>query len=425
MEKRIVNLTPTPSPELSPPVVKQSSPEAVARPSTSGRPKRRRTKASQGDAVLVGYMANQNNPEVAAKAGEEALNSASEVSDSDADDSYPSTVSEAEGVLDARRKDDLGEIAPPAHLHRSGYQRPTEDRADRSKEDGAKPALPSLLTRDLGHPITPVGMFDAVQTRSGSDGSDDRRSLYGNGIHQASTRVQNIPPTSTRLASPIANRPSQVLRRQSSGNSTLRKFAMPASEASHTETLPAMQNTPSARSAHSPQEQPTLPPLQGLLSDLDHARRPNGLSPAPGTMHSQSGPFTSPPSRMNNQFLPPYPPVQLRPLAHGDSPPRGSYRPTPNVVAISPTAHLGGSSYYSSNRRTHPNEDMAMAPAESYRDPGRYGSEASPSGDRLSMESTRAVLQPPQGVLPAPTGSFRCEYSDCKAQPFQTQYLLK
>lgn len=442
MQKIKVNLTPTPSPKFLPQTIKPRSPEPVGGWPTHRRRKRRsRTKPSQGDAVLVGYMGNHNNSEVASRAGEEPLNSASDVSQDEASDEFPSTVSENGGVSEGMRNDGRGETVPHVRPVFRGSEEPSEYRARVRKEDSMKPALRSLLTRDLLPPSREVAVPDATKTKSGKHDSDDGLPPNVNGMYQASTGAPNHPIPSTRLASQSSSRPSQALRRHSSGNSALRKFAIPPSEASRMETLPAMQNPPPSRSATTPKEQQTLPPLHAHLGDLveGNARRPNGLSPGrspyhpanerirsplPAPMNCRSGPFTSPQTRMTGPFPPQYPSVQFRPPPHGDPPPPGPYRRNPNAVTMSPPAGLGASPYYP-NGRTMPSEEMSIAPTENYPGARPYGTDISPSGDRISIESTRPMHQPPPGTQPAMAGSFKCEHSDCKAPPFQTQYLLK
>lgn len=435
MQKRVVNYKPTPSPEFLPQGGKQSSPEPMAARSPTGRRRKRgrRTKASQGDAVLVGYMANQNNPEVAARAGEEALNSASEASQSEPDDPFPSTVRENGDFAELVRAGGLVKKVQHAQPGFKGSEEPNEPRASILRGDFTRPPLPSLSTQDLLPPPRDVALFDPAKSKSGNDGSGDQLYPKLNGMHQVSMGARTTGIMSTRLTSQPSGRPSQVLRRHSSGTSTLRKFAMPASETSRTETLPAMQNTPSSLSAASPKEQQTLPPLHDYLGDLgypinDHARRPNGLSPGQSPYHSvnESGrsPSLGPLSSRSGQFSPRYSPIQFRSLPHSDPPPRGPYRRNPNAVTLTPPASVGASPYYP-NGRVLPSEEIPIASAESYQDTRSYGTDISPTGDRISLESTRPMLPPPPGTLPAMTGSFRCEHGNCKAPPFQTQYLLK
>lgn len=430
MQPRVVNYKPTPSPEFVPQGGKHMSPEPGASSSRKrGSKRRRRTKASQGDAVLIGYMGDHNRPEVAAQAGEEALNSASEASQSEPEDECSSRISENGDFAGGMKQDD------PMNQNQR-----TPSVFGSSDETGhhVQSPLPSLSTQDLLPRPRDVARFDATKSRPGNDGSGEYLYPKSNGLYQTSAGASVTEFTSTMPTSQPSSRPSQELRRRSSGTSTLRKFAMPASEASRTETLPAIQNaqnSPSSLSATSPKEQQTLPPLHALVGDLvdgypinDHTRRPNGLSPGQSPYNSvnESGrsPSLGPLSSRSGQFSPRYSSMQFRSLAHGDPPPRGPYRRNQNAAILTPPGNIGASPYYP-NGRTLPGEEMPMASAESYQDPRSYGTEISPTADRVSLESTRPVLPPPPGTLPAMTGTFKCEHHDCKAPPFQTQYLLK
>lgn len=378
--------------------------------------------------MLIGYMGDHNRPEVAARAGEEALNSATEASQSEAEDEFSSRMSE--------NGDFAGGIQTEDPWKRNQRGPSFFGRTEETGRDTKYP-LPSLSTQDLLPPPRDVAPFDTVKSEPRNDGSSEHLYPKLNGMYPTSAGAPTTEFTSTRPTSQPASRPSQVLRRRSSGTSTLRKYAMPASEASRTETLPAIQNaqnSPSSLSATSPKEQHTLPPLHAVVADLvdgypmknEHTRRPNGLSPGQSPYNSvnESGrsPSLGPTSAKSGQFSPRY--LQFRSLAHGDPPARGPYRRNQNAAILTPPGNIGASPYYP-NGRTLPSEEMPMAPADSYQDTRSYGTDISPTGDRISLESTRPVLPPPPGTLPAMTGTFKCEHHDCKAPPFQTQYLLK
>ena len=64
LERLTVNLNPTPSPDYCPS-------ESSESPEPSGR--RAQPQASQGDAVLINFMSGFDHPELASRAGEEAL----------------------------------------------------------------------------------------------------------------------------------------------------------------------------------------------------------------------------------------------------------------------------------------------------------------------------------------------------------------
>ncbi len=412
---RIVALKP-PSPEFLTRVIKPSSPEPEAMSATHPRPKRRRkTKASQADAVVIGYMANFNTPEVAARAGEEPLNSASEASESEMGDPWPSAGG-GYGMAGMAGHDGLVETAqhalPPLYP-----EEPREDRAGGARGDGPRPAGASLSTRDFPPSSTDGAIGGAAKTGSGWD--DDEERLPPNRqvlFHQGPLRAHNTHGPSTRPTHPFSTRPSQGLRRHSSGNSTL-----------STLRLPAMHHSPESLSAHSPKEQQTLPPF-AHIADLVNGRSPGrppyppanegAPSPAPGPLNPRSGQSSSPPSRINGQFsshlsVPPWPST------------REPYRQPHDAPPLSTPAGCDPSQSYRRMGRTVQSDECPTVPTEAYRSTQSYRKDLLPSRDHINPDAAAPMFQQPAAALPPMTGTFRCEHSDCKAQPFQTQYLLK
>jgi hypothetical protein len=443
MQPRYVNLEPSPSPEYLPRLIKQPSPEPVYTSSTNRRPKRRpRTKASQGDTVLIGYMGNLNNPEVATRAGEEPLNSASEASQSEADDRPRSVMPENGAASGETRNSSLVQTAQHALPLLNGLEEPSEDQPGVSYSDSTRPALPSLSTKGVLSPSRDMAMGGGAEVKSGSV---DRLSPNPNGCDPAPIAAGSNQPVASRLTPPTWSRPGQARRRHSSETSPVWRYAIPASEASPLETLPAMQNSPPSMSANSPKGQQTLPPLYAHLGNLvvghpvtDNARRTKRLSPGRspyqsvsgsvrspslGPMQPRSGQFPSPQARTNGHFSSPYSPARLWSPPCSDPSPREPYPPNPD--ALPPSRRSLEPNRYYPNGRVDQGKERTTASAESYPVAVSYGTEISPTGDHVNLETTRPMPQPPPGTLPAVTGSFRCEHSDCKANPFQTQYLLK
>ncbi len=389
--------------------------------STHPRPKRRRkTKASQADAVVVGYMANFNTPEVATKAGEEPLNSASEASESEMGDPLPSTGG-GYGMAGMMGNDGLVETAQHA-LPLLYTEEASDDRAGGTRGDGPRPAGASRAHRDVPPSSTDVPLAGAGKTGSGWDDCDERLAPNRKAFHPGPLRMPNAHGTSTRPPHPFSSRPSQVLRRRSSGNSTLSALR-----------LPAMQNSPESLSAHSPKEQ-TLPPF-AHIADLvdDHPIHHNGRSPgrppyppandvahspAPGPLNSRSGQSSSPPGRMNGQFsshlsVPPWPST------------RPPYRQQPDAPPLSAPASGDSSQYYRRRGRTIQSDECPTVATAGYRSTHAYRKDILPGRDHINPDAAAPMFQQPSAALPPMTGTFRCEHSDCKAQPFQTQYLLK
>lgn len=421
MTKRIVTLEPSPPPTFLPGVIKRRSPDPEAMPSPRTGPKRRRrTKASQADEVVIRHMANHNAPEIAARAGIETLNSASE---SDMDDARPSTRGEY-GVAGMIGRAGLVETAHPALPLLDGSEEPSDDRAGGTRGECPRPAGSGRSDREFR---TNVDMLGAAKTDAGWDDEGERLSPNRKAFHPGPLRAPHAPRMSIQPAHPFASGRSPVLRRHSSGNSTLR--------------LPAMQIAPESLSAQSPHEQRNLPPLLAHFADLvddpainHHGRHPNGLSPgrppyapanesahspAPGPHHSRSGPSPPSPSRMNGQLAahlsapPPW------------APPHEPYRQQQDAAPMSTPTIFDPSQYYRRRGRTIQSDECPTVATEAYPNTKSYRKGIFPGRDHSNPDASGAVFQQPSATLAPMTGTFRCEHNDCKAQPFQTQYLLK
>ena len=80
VEPTLVNAQPSPSPDYLPPPESSPTPSRMSRSKRRERGRRPKAQASQGDAVLIGYMGGLNNPDLASKPGEEPLDQESEES---------------------------------------------------------------------------------------------------------------------------------------------------------------------------------------------------------------------------------------------------------------------------------------------------------------------------------------------------------
>ena len=95
VERTPVNAQPSPSPEYLPP------PDRFPTPERRERRRRPKSQASQGDAVLIGFMGGLNHSDLASKAGEEPLPQESEES-TDEDDEEPTNRESGETMKLAR-----------------------------------------------------------------------------------------------------------------------------------------------------------------------------------------------------------------------------------------------------------------------------------------------------------------------------------
>ncbi|MCJ1463761.1 hypothetical protein MMC07_002370 [Pseudocyphellaria aurata] len=435
-----VNIRPTPSPEYIPLKAKSTTPDRMSATNHKGPKRRQKTQASQGDAVLIGFLGGQNNPDIATRAGEEPLNSASQ---SEAGDQSEGMEDVEGGSAVAEKSSSLVQTAQDALPLIGGTDARADDRSSSPKCDDSRPSLSKIHTQDLNpskiNPAPdPAGLKLGKEASGGQVTSNPRGSDVTN-------KARHIRGFSPRGSPPPSIRPNHVTTRRRSPPSTtspLRRFAIPISEGSPMETLPAMHSSPSSSSGKSPKSQQTLPPLHAHFGPLVEGRapndsdiRPNGINPPRHTFPLMNGAVHSPPINSipprSSQFstaqarrFPSYPPPQSSPAStYSDASSREPYRQSQDPTSISQPGRFGQSSYHSEGR-TPQSDDLTPLSAESYPSAANFSADASPNGDRINTEGR---VLPPLGVgsVPLMTGLFKCENAGCTAAPFQTQYLLK
>ncbi|KAL8923702.1 MAG: hypothetical protein Q9208_004454 [Pyrenodesmia sp. 3 TL-2023] len=394
-------------------------------PRHKGRKRRPKTQASQGDAVLIGFLGGLNLPDIATRAGEEPLNSASH---SEADD-FDEDMEPEEGESTVK-KDQLVQAAQDA-LSVDG----NGEKGATTTSESTRRVRPKIMTS-----LSSASRDSDRGVRSRPPGKRERRS------NASTVKTENLDPA---LGGSIddshqqgLSSPSAEERRGSSGqhgssdlatSPRLRQFM--ASKGS--ETLPAIQNVTPTTSAKSPNGQQSLPSISAQLGELVDGPSPNdnlssrstfpmpngiqsppmsGISPRPNH-------YPSPQTRLNS-FPTPYPATQPSPAStFSEMSPREPYRPSHDPTSMSPPGKPGPP-YYTSGRPTHIDE-LTPQSAESYSGFKGFTGGFSANGDHPDIEPGRPILPPLPGSGPMATGSFKCEYSGCTAPPFQTQYLLK
>lgn len=140
LERQIVKLRPSPSPDYLPPLERSPTPpERQSRSSNSTRRRRPKAQASQGDAVLIGFMGGLNHPDLATRAGEEPL--------PQSDDSELEEQMDKDGAVTTREDDTAlihlaGNALPLVEDHgRQTVQEPVSP-----KSDSTQRTRPRLLT---------------------------------------------------------------------------------------------------------------------------------------------------------------------------------------------------------------------------------------------------------------------------------------
>ena len=228
---------------------------------------------------------------------------------------------------------------------------------------------------------------------------------------------------------------------------SLRQYAIPVSEGSPMETLPAMQSSSPPHASKSPHAQQSLPSLHAQLGTLVDARsgsenghRTNGVAHPPWTSFSTPGSVQSPPmnsmpcrpsqftnlhGHKNGPFQPPYPPTQMSPIStFSESSPREPFRRSQDPTSMSPPGKPDHPQYYHNGPATQSDAQTPLS-AESHQSAGSFSTDTSANGDCINVNSGRVIL-PPLGMNgPLMSGMFRCDHAGCTAPPFQTQYLLK
>ena len=382
-----------------------------------GKKRHPKAQASQGDAVLIGFMGGLNHPDLATKAGEVPL---PQSDDSDVDD--PMDVDGREQKDENKSVYDentdlvlLAENALPLVDRNSGY--------DVSKNEHSRPARPKILTQ----PSLPE-LKDAVHIKTE--------------YRQSSPLTEVSSPKRTKYRSNASHSPSRSSYKKGDPDSAaispmLRRFTIPNSERSPTETLPAMQQSPPSSSSKSPSGQHSLPSLRAIqLEPLLDSRSPNENAPhgisrpsfplSNGTVKSppmssiapRPAQYPSPQTRINGHFHQPYPHGQLSP-AYSDASPRDSANMSPPGKPIH--------AQYVSGGRTPQSEELTPQSAESHLSTSSFSSAPSPHPHHLDMDRSRPILPPLSGMTGGPLmiGAFKCEHLGCIAPAFQTQYLLK
>ncbi|OJD36398.1 c2h2 type zinc finger domain-containing protein [Diplodia corticola] len=414
-----IKSTPSPSPPPFPPQHSAPVVTQTVSPTTSSSRRRKRnnrTRPSQGDTVLLSFL-EPNRPDIARAAGERALNS-----DSDSDASEP----EDDPPRSPMQTDDRVRLAQAAIKSLNGDGRTTK--------------------LALARPVATV-----TEVRPEHDTDMDR--------HSPKSRVDDQPPF-TGLPTPDnfpkgsadGPTPSSTTRTDHSPATSpnLRDLAIPDSQASPDERLPALQNPTSPHrdsTAGSPNQ--SLPSFRHLSEIAEQATQENehrasidhraSFSHRP-SISSTGAPALSPtlvsrfPPNGNSRRSPPsqFPPLN-NPLS-----PVNSHAGTD--IKLSPPTY----SHYAASRRHSSLSDtsnttfpppLTLSTTTTNESYGSRGSDAyahspptRPRSDSHRMSIDGITHPNPaaqiQHVPPHGSTGFKCDYPGCNAPPFQTQYLL-
>ncbi|KAL8740376.1 MAG: hypothetical protein Q9190_006914 [Brigantiaea leucoxantha] len=399
-------------------------------PRHQGRKRRQKTQASQGDAVLINFLGGQNHPDVATRAGEEPLNSASQSETGDMGEEMESDagnvneknhlVQTAQDALSVDDQDDRGGNATYENVKRVRPKLQTS-LASSSREQNAVKRNSSPFLRGKPDQDVPMKNESLEQPTSGSHEATDHQH---SGASLASRRRSL---TENRDSSPIAT--SARLRHLMTSQGS--------------ETLPAIQSTTPSTASKSPNSQQNLPSISAQLGPLVDKPSPsdatsgrttysvgNGMhSPPSSGISPLPNHYPSPQSRLNSHFVNPYAQSQPSPASvYSEASPREPpYRTNQDPTSMSPPGKPGQYPYYgSSSGRAPQSEELTPLSADSYPGSKPFAISGPPTtGDHVMIEPGRPILPPLPTTGPLASGHFKCDYQGCTASPFQTQYLLK
>ncbi|KAF2197001.1 hypothetical protein GQ43DRAFT_227145 [Delitschia confertaspora ATCC 74209] len=432
--------TPSPSP---PPFISQSvtlsTHQNVSSPFSRGRknPNRRKTRPTQGDTVLIGFM-DPNRPDIAQLVGERALNSDSGSDTEDEEMEVDEGVKPAAGQpsdrnldLEATARIALQTVPPvvatagksPAATHRDSV---VESQWDSQPRQALEPnSITSKATTNGVHvngnrvdfkpPITKPSQLDVTSPRAG-----ERSGSYANGLSRTNAASPKLP-----------------------------ELDIPVSGASPSQRLPALQDptSPSRDGPGSPNQERRLPSFRHLSELAETAINEQNESRVNGYSHRPSISSTgqSPPAASRHFSIS----SQRSPMS--GLPPLSATSPTSANSEFSTTQDVFLRSQHStlfSNNPRRPSVVSENGPpfpgtlhsgattTDGYQssDTLSPGSQPTPIENRthrMSLEDAIANRTLPlpigpsiQHIPPHGSGGFKCEYPGCTAPPFQTQYLL-
>ncbi|KAI8938131.1 hypothetical protein NX059_005798 [Plenodomus lindquistii] len=436
----ILRATPSPSPPLT--VTQPYKPLTLDRntnPSFRGtsKPQRGRTRPTQGDLVLLRQMA-PNRPDIAQHASLQALESASE-SESEGDDDVemenvsPSTTNESS---EPQVK------SPPPDTQAQNVQRFAAFTLE-PRDPKAATHRDSVIDDDV------LKVSGSLTDRRPSHASNASNTLNGGRLSVSSANM--AAPGTTILPSLSPNPHSQqngiitnghLPTISSTASPHLRPLAIPPITGS--DKLPALQAPSPAQEAGSPNHQQSLPSFRHIDDIARSATSEQDLSRPNGFHHRQSisSVGASPTSMVR----------QLSISSHSSGTPFSLISASSPLSANSDSQRpdlflrAGGAGVFGANARRASHATSEGGPyhptlhsgsnSESYQSseglsPVAQATPVEPRPRHMSLDDTLAsrLLPPPlnsgiQAIQSHATGSFKCEYPHCNAQPFQTQYLL-
>ncbi|KAF2788570.1 hypothetical protein K505DRAFT_106325 [Melanomma pulvis-pyrius CBS 109.77] len=459
----------TPSPTPPPAVTHQiitipSSAQNVSPPSSRRRkkPNRRKTRPSQSDFVLIRVM-DPNRPDIAQQVGEQALNSdsGSEADDDDSDsdggggggdddEEMEERSQTTEPASDSAQTESTQHSTPPVDLH------VLQETAQKALETNVHTAVLPTTTK-----FPPPFHRDSVvelDTQSPSTVTADTPASHTSHAEIQTSSIQLVtngvgPKASANTSSHfVATSPNLTGERHGSFTNgrphedslatspNLRELTIPSSRGSPSQKLPALQNphSPSRDGpAGSPNQERRLPSFRHLSELAETAINEQETSRANGYHHRQSisSIGQSPTSGARQLSISsPFPPLSASsPIsANSDIQTRDPFLRSGQHLTLFSTrrpSQASDNGPYSGNLNSASTVDSYQS--SDGLSPGSQVTYIESRGHRMSIDGalTSRTLPPLVGpniqhIPPHTAGGFHCDYPNCNAPPFQTQYLL-
>ncbi|KAF8864093.1 hypothetical protein BDZ45DRAFT_53043 [Acephala macrosclerotiorum] len=399
-----VSYEPSPSPPPTVPIPSDSPESSPGSPSRKGssRPK---FQASQGDAVLVSFMAGGKYSDIARDAGQQPLAFDNEVEESPKGGTAVTVEKEDEVVTEdedmvekeATSDDDVAaekQLLATATIPEVPATPPTEPNPAPIEENGFD--LKALAARAMAATSQTAHATPDELSRSALAEGSLRRMLPPQSEPEQMEGVKLTIPSITTLYvdGQSARSPDAAIKRE-----------MPTSPSGAGELPPILHTLPQSglTNGNGSGQQITLPSISDQLGDLSHLPEPPSAS--------DSGFSQSPPGR---------PPPRFSAVPGHGSPPK-----SPNDTFRRELPSPGRGHFYSfANSHRRPSQ----TDGHQYPSPADYSSSntETPSTDQsASTPATMGIDRMSIDNMTNPQiGGFQCTYPGCTAQPFQTQYLL-
>ncbi|EEH16094.1 hypothetical protein PABG_06181 [Paracoccidioides brasiliensis Pb03] len=335
-------------------------------------------------------------------------------------------------LTNAQLAHELGQIplptdSPPEAGSPDDYRSPDVGRG--LHESSMPDILRSHARQTAQHALDLIIADDLPAESQGPRGKIER--TFGGEIRPPSRPPSFLEPQATAAQLPSGMISSPILESQTRGRAkelvatspNLRQYTISTQGRDAGDTLPALQSIPESASAKSPKNNQNLPSIKDTLSDRFGPINgiPQSIYSSLSTAFSQKpqNPQESHNRRLSDHYVPSHPtsgassflsPESLRDMSASLSPVAGP----PQQPYWQQTTDKGPSYSHSSRG---PGSQYTSSPSTGYPTPIELGKSH-------PYDSPVQSSGPTTSTGPVNSSGFKCNYPGCKADPFQTQYLL-